>query len=750
MRVLHISRRSFLVALNLSLGGLALGAFPDDARAAKDSAQRIHETFNPNVFIHIANNGDTTIVCARSEMGQGVRSSLPVLFADELGADMARVTVVQADGDRAYGDQATGGSSSVRGRFQWLRRIGATARVMLVAAAAQKLHVPASSLDAHDHRVWHKASGRSIGFGELAPLAAKLPVPDAKRAPLRPRSELAHLGKALPLLDAPAQVTGRAEYAADVRLPGLLVAVIARPPVVGARVRRFDASHALAVPGVRHLVEMPEPAPPYKYQPWGGIAVVADNTWAALRGRALLAVDWTESENDGYDSTAFRAELERSVSNPGLVYKQRGDALAALRAAKTRVEADYYVPHLPHLSMEPPCATARLSGDQLEIWTSTQSPMDAQAEAARVTGLSRSDVVVHVTFLGGAFGRKAMADFVSEAAFLAKHLRVPVRVQWTREDDVQHDYYNAVSLQRLTAGLDAAGKVVAWTRRTAFPPISSIFDATIDTPSARDLEQGVLDLALDVPNVRAEACSAKAHVRIGWLRSVYNLFHAFATGCFFDEVAAARGVDPRDNLLELIGPPRHVSLAELGVSSLRNYGASLSEHPVDASRLRAVIERVTAACRWSDRHKDGRALGLAAHRSFLSYSAAAVSLKRVPGGRAHVDEVWVAVDAGTILNADRVRAQMEGSVLFGLSFALFGGVEFHAGRAVQSNFDGVRLVRVADAPRRIHVDIVKSELAPGGIGEPGTPPVAPALANAAFALSGERVRAAPFGEKLGM
>ncbi|MCA9594973.1 MAG: xanthine dehydrogenase family protein molybdopterin-binding subunit [Myxococcales bacterium] len=743
MEARHVTRRSFLLGLNLSLGGLALGFFPGAALALENSVQRIRSTFDPNVFIHVSESGEVTIVCHRSEMGQGIRSSLPVLLADEMGASMERVRVVQADGDKAYGDQNTDGSTSIRSHWEELRRAAATARTVLIAAAATKLSVPPGSLVARDGTVTHDKTKRSLSFGDLAPIAAKLPIP--KSVKLRPDSELLHLGKELPLLDGPAYVTGKAVYAADVRLPGLLVAVIARPPVVGARVKKLDASSAKKIPGVRHVIEMPAPKKPWAFQPWGGVAVVADNTWAALRGRAALVIEWTESENDGYDSAKFRGELARSVSAPGKVHKQKGDAEAALQSAAQQVEAEYYVPHLPHLSMEPPCATAHFDNGKLEVWASTQAPQRARTEAAKTLGIPEQDVTVHVTFLGGAFGRKSKADFVAEAAVLAKKVGAPVRVQWTREDDVQHDYYNTVSFQRLSAGLDAEKKVVAWRRRTAFPPIASVFNATADTPSAGDLQQGVLDLALSVPNVRAEACSAKAHVRIGWLRSVYNIFHGFATGSFMDEIAHARRIDPRENLLELIGAPRKLSLSDLGISDLSNYGAPLSKHPVDAGRLRGVVERVTDACGWS--HRKDRALGLAAHRSFLSYVATVVSLVK-EGNRVRADEVWVALDAGIVVNAERARSQMEGAVIFGLNLALFGGVTFEKGRAQQTNFHDLRLLRIADAPRKIHVEIVKSDQLPGGIGEPGVPPVAPALANAWFALSGKRARSLPFGKDL--
>lgn len=759
-----IARRTFLAGLNLSVGGLALGFFASEAEAQKPTnepsgrpgpkpqtssqAQELAAPgLNPNVFLHVAPDGVVTIVCHRSEMGQGIRSSLPVLIADELGADMARVKIVQADGDKAYGDQNTDGSSSVRTIYEDMRRVGATARVMLVAAAAKRWKVKPEDCEARDHAVFRRGGKETLGFGELALEAGKLAVPKPADVKLRPRSELRHVGQPLPLLDAPAYVTGKAAFGADVRLPGMLIAVIARPPVVGGRVAKFDASKALGIPGVKRVIEIPAPAPPYMFQPWGGIAVLAENTWAAMRGRAALDITWEHGENTAYDSEAYHQTLIEVIRAPGTPVRNVGDTEGALAKAARLIEAEYHVPHLAHVPMEPPVALARVEAGTCEVWAPTQNPQAARKEAARVLGLSEEKVQVHVTFLGGAFGRKSKADFVSEACWLAKEAGVPVRVQWTRDDDLQHDYYHSVSAQRLSAGLDASNKVIAWRHRTAFPPIATVFGAP-GKPSARDLQQGVLDLALSVPNVRAEVCEAKAYVRIGWLRSVYNIFHAFAVNSFIDELAHARGEDPRDVRLELIGPPRAATLKELGIEQLANYGASLEEHPVDAGRLRGVVERVTELSRWKDRKKEGRALGLAAHRSFLSYVGVVVSAVHKPDGRVGIDEAWVVVDAGTVINPDRVRAQMEGSIIFGMSLAMHGAVTMKGGVPQQSSFHNYRLVRIAEAPRKIHVEIVQSEGAPGGIGEPGVPPVAPAIANAIFALTGQRIRELPLSRSL--
>jgi len=733
------TRRAFLEYS----GGLAVAFIAGRALAVmpgKGQAIATAPGFDPNVFVHVATDGWVTLVCHRSEMGQGVRSTLPALLADEMGADMARVKIAQADGDKKYGDQKTDGSSSIRNGYDDLRRAGATARTMLVAAAARRWNVSPNSCEARDHAVFH--GKRSLGFGELAAEAAKLPVPDPGDVKVRPRSELRHVFRDLPLVDAPAIVAGKAQFGADIRLPGMLVAVIARPPVVGGRVARYDGKRALAIPGVKRLVEIPTPKPPYGFQPWGGIAVLAENTWAAMRGRGALEIEWDAGENADYDSDRYRVELSKSVRAPGTVARNVGDVDGALSKAARLVEAEYHVPHLAHVPMEPPAAVAQVKDGKCEVWAPTQYPQEARTEAAKTIGFSEDRVQVHVTFLGGAFGRKAKSDFVAEAAFLAREADQAVRVQWTREDDIHHDYYNAVNTQLLTAGLDERGKLVAWRLRTAFPPISSTFKPT-NQPSAGDLQQGITDRPLAVANVRAETCRADAHVRIGWLRSVYNIFHAFSVNSFIDEIAHARGADPRDVQLEILGPDRIVTLAELGVDKLSNYGDSLEKHPIDTARWRRVIERATTMARWDQRRADGRVLGLAAHRSFLTYVAVVASVVRNGDGQIAVDEAWVAADAGIVVNRERARSQMEGAVIFGMSHTFHGGATMKHGATVQSGFHDYRLARIAEAPKRISVDIAQSDAPPGGIGEPGVPPVAPAIANAVFALTGLRFRDLP-------
>lgn len=735
MRI-EVTRRSFLAGLGAAAAGLALGvrAIPEAAAAAAAPS-----AFAPNPWIQIGSDGVVSIVCHRSEMGQGIRSSLYVLIADELGADPAKVVIVQGDGDPRYGDQNTDGSTSIRNFYEAMRQVGAVARTLLIEAAARRWRVPAARLVARNDAVHDPVTGKSLPFGALVAAAAKLPVP--KTAALRPASELTHVGTELPLRDAPAFVTGAAKFAADVRLPGMLTAVVARPPAVLGKVDKLDDARARAVPGVREIVQLPAPTAPLGFQPLGGVAVIADHTWAAIRGRAALDIAWEAGPNGGYDSEAYGKALLAAVRAPGEVARKVGDADRALAGAARVVEAEYQVPHLVHAPMEPPAAVARIDGDRCEIWACTQDPQTAQEMVAGALGIDKSKVTVHVTFLGGGFGRKSKPDFIVEAALLARAAGAPVRVQWTRDDELRHAYYHTHSAQSLAAGLDDAGRLVAWRHRVAYPSISSTFAKDVVRPSTGELGQGVIDLPLDVPSVSIETGVAPAHVRIGWMRSVCNIQQAFAVHSFIDELAHATRRDPRDMVRQVLGKPRQVTLAELGLAQLRNYGAPLAQHPIDVARFHHVLDRATEAAGWDRR--GGRALGLAVHRSFLSYIAVVAQVSKNARGEYAVDEAWIAADCGRVINVDRVRAQLEGAFIFGMSALLYGAITMKQGAVQQRNFRDYPLVRIPAAPRRLHIDLVSSNAPPGGVGEPGVPPVAPAIANAIFALDGTRARDLP-------
>jgi isoquinoline 1-oxidoreductase beta subunit len=672
-------------------------------------------------------------------MGQGVRSSLPVLIADELGVDPAHVVIVQADGDEKYGNQDTDGSSSVRIPFIALREAGATARMMLISAAAKRWRVPPSKLDTRDGSVWNGKT--SLAFGELVEEAKRQPVP--KKVTLRALKDLPHVGKELPQRDAPSVVDGTAKYGADIVLPGMLTAVIAHPPVLFGKPSKIESDRALAVKGVRRVVELPHPKAPINMQPLGGVAVLADHTWAAMRGRAALDITWDDGPNASHDTTAYTASLRASAAEAGKVMRKVGDVEDALAKAASKVEAEYTTAYLAHAAMEPPAAVADVKGDKVEVWACTQNPIGIRDQIVDSLGVKKKDVTVHVTLLGGGFGRKSFPDFAVEAAQLSRVANAPVRVQWTREDDLRHGTFHTTSAQKLTAGLDATGRVVAWRHRIAYPSIGSTFDASAERADDGEVGMGATDLPLTVPNVSVESCKAPAHMRIGWLRSVCNIPQAFAIHSFLDELATQAKRDPRDVMVELFGPARVLTAKELGVPKLDdNYGSPIDKTPFDVARLHRVIERVSDMSGWSRRGT--RALGMAAHSSFASWVAIVASVEKGRRGELRVDEAWIAADCGFVINPDRVRYQMEGAFLFALSNALHGAITVENGTVVQTNFHDYKLLRMPEAPRAIHVELIASEAHPGGAGEPGVPPVAPAVANAWFALTGTRLRTMPF------
>lgn len=729
----RINRRGFLLGVAASGAIVALG--PMAARAASGP-------FTPNVWMRLDPDGTVHLTCNRSEMGQGVRSSIPALLAKELGASLDRVRVVQAQGHPQYGDQNTDGSRSIRNQYEMLRRMAAVGRVALEQVGAQRLGVPTGAVACRDHAVVHPPSGRSIPFGELAAAAASAPLPDPAKVTLR--SDLPAEGWDLPLIDSKSLVTGAAQFGADVHLDGMCVAVIRRPPVLGSAVERVDATAAKAMKGVIAVIEMPAPTGAPGFQPLGGVAVLAEDTWIARKAAQALQITWTKSPHDGASWASDLAAMRAAVATPGTPRRVVGEAEPALTRAATRLQATYVVPYLAHAALEPPVAIARRTAEGCEIWTSVQTPQRARSLVAERLGIAPDAVQVNVTLLGAAFGRKSKPDYVVEAAFLADAAKRPVRVQWLREDALTQGYIHACSVQTLEAGLTADGKVDAWRHRIASPTIGSTFSADARELRDSELGQGLADLPLAIPHLAIETHPVQQRMRIGWLRSVYNINHAFAVQCFLDEIAHARKVPLPDLVKEVFGPPRQLTEAEAQIK-ISNYGASLAEHPIEVARYHRVIDRVRAMSGFDAPAPAGRARGFAVHRSFLTYVAVVVEVSRLPDGRPRVEQAWVVADAGRIVNRERVRAQLEGAVIFGASLALHSRLDYAGGRITTDNFQGYRLLRMHEAPRRIEVEVITEGEAPGGIGEPGVPPVAPAIANAWFALTGERARALPIG-----
>ncbi|NPU69101.1 xanthine dehydrogenase family protein molybdopterin-binding subunit [Bradyrhizobium sp. 83012] len=754
LKVENVSRRAILQTLGLA-GGFVLAApllsRPAFAAYETGAGKMPHGTVvDPKIFVSIAPDGIVSILAHRSEMGTGVRTSLPLIVAEEMEADWSRVRVVQAPGDEVkFGNQDTDGSRSTRHYLLPMRQIGAMARAMLEAAAAKKLGVPASEVKAVNHEVVHSASGKRLGFGELAADAANQPVPAVDTIKLKSPKGFRYLGKGqVSIVDLHDITVGKAHYGADIRLPGMKYAVIARPPVTGGKVKSFDPAEALKVSGVEKVLEVKGWPWPSKFQPLGGVAVIARNTGAAIKGRDALKVEWDDGPNAAYDSVAYRAELEAAARQPGLVVRQEGDVEAALKSADKVITGEYYLPHFAHASMEPPVAVADVKGDKAEIWAPVQSPGGTREDVAKTLQIPIENVTVNVTLLGGGFGRKSKCDFALEAALLSKELGAPVKVQWTRDDDIQHDFLHTVSVERIEAGLDKSGKVVAWRHRSVAPTILSTFAAGADHAAPFELGMGLVDMPFEIANIQCENPAAKAMTRIGWFRSVSNIPRAFAVQSMMGEIATATGRDQKDMLLELIGSPRIVKLAS--VKDLWNYGEPYESYPIDTGRLRRVVEFVAEKGNWGRKVGKGRGLGIAAHRSFVSYIATIVEVEVDDKGKLTVHQVDSAIDCGVFVNPERIQSQLEGAAIMGLSLAKYGEVSFKNGRVQQRNFDDHPVVRIDEAPLITNVHIVPADpdAPPSGVGEPGVPPFAPALANAIFAATGKRLRALPIGKQL--
>ncbi|MGA9963844.1 MAG: molybdopterin cofactor-binding domain-containing protein [Terriglobales bacterium] len=749
----NVSRRNFLQGV-LSAGALVLcvrfvhkSFWVADAASGSRADQSV---LHPSVYLGIDTDGTVYIVAHRSEMGTTSRTSLPLVLADELDADWSRVKVEQAIGDPRYGSQDTDGSHSIREFYQPMREAGATARLMLIRAAAQQWGVPEAECTTDLHAVVHQAAGKKAGYGELSAAAAKLPVPKKDELKFKPASAWRYVGKGQTSYDLQDICTGKAKFGMDARVEGMVYASIEHPPVLGGKLKSFDEKAPLQVKGVRQTITIETFTPPHHFQPLGGVAVIADNTWSAMQGRQKLNPVWDNGPNAVYNSDQYKKELQATARKPAKAARNQGDVDTAFAQSAKTIEAEYYVPHLAHASMEPPVALADYRDGKVTVWASTQNPQAVQEVISQKLGIPKEAVTCYVPLLGGGFGRKSKPDYAAEAAILSKAVGQPVKVVWSREDDIRFDYYHTVSAMYMKAALGTDGLPTAWLQRSVFPSIGSTFDVKATAASAGELQQGWTDLPFNIPNIRAENSGAAAHVRIGWLRSVANIYHAFAAQSFADECAHAAGRDSLEYLLTLIGPPRIIDVKK-SAPDYPNYGGSLEAYPIDTARHRRVIELAAEKSGWGKRRLGkGQGMGIAVHRSFLTYVATVVQVEVNDQGELRIPRVDTAVDAGLVVNPEATRSQFEGAAVFGASLARFGEITATNGAIDQSNFDSYPVTRMNEAPYQTNVYIVESSSPPAGVGEPGVPPFTPALCNAIFAATGKRVRELPLSRtKLG-
>ncbi len=711
-----ISRRHFLVGAGVVGGGLLVGlqlAKRADLQAANAVRQ---QPLAPNAFVRIAPDDTVTIVIGKSEMGQGVYTGLPVILAEELDVAPTRIGVEFAPVDPAYNHpfiplQFTGGSMSTLSSYEQLRQAGATARAMLLAAAAQRWRADVATLRTENGRVMSADGKLSATYGELAASAAALEVP--KNVALKDPATFQYIGKSQPRLDNVPKVTGSALFGLDVELPNMLIAVVARSPVVGGRLKGFNDSDTRAIPGVVEVRQVPT-----------GVAVYAENTWAAIRGRDALKLLWDEGEHADFSTNKLREEYRKRLARPSLVAKTVGDASGALRSAARRLDAEYELPFLAHACMEPLNCVVEVSDDRCEIWVGTQNQSPDRDAAAAILRLPPERVVLHTLFLGGGFGRRAnpSSDFVREAVQVAQALpKRPIKTVWTREDDTRGWWYRPFVMSRVRAGIDTDGLPVAWHQTIVSQPIvkTTPFAAMVQNNIDPTSVEGASDMPYAMPNLLVDLDDGNPAVPIQWWRSVGHTHTAFVVNSALDELAALGGTDPVDLRRKLlVEKPRHL----------------------------AVLNAVAEMAGWGSAPPAGRARGVALQESFGSIVAQIAEVS-VSGSDVRVHKVWCAVDCGLAVNPDGVVAQMEGGIIYGLTAALYGEITIEKGRAVQGNFDTYPMLRMNESPE-IAVRIVNSNGPMGGAGEPGTPTIAPAVTNAIFAATGKRIRRLPIAASL--
>ena len=725
-----ISRRKFVTRSALAGAGLLIGVYLPGTSLAAQENEKAKKKPGPNPFdayIHVKPDGKISLIVAKSEMGQGIKTGLAMILAEEAEVDFNSVIVEQAETrPDIYPHMGTGGSSSTQGNFTPLRQAGATVRELMITAAAQKWNVPKKECEAKKGTVVHEKSSRHATYGELVEAAMKLPMPDPATVRLKNESDFELIGHSTPRVDIPAKVNGSAVFGLDVRVPDMLFAVVARCPTFGGKHKQFDAAKAKAVLGVKDVFEIP--ALGRDMFTAGGVVVVADSTWAAMKGRDALQITWDQGAAVSESTDTLHTALHAGAGKPGKRVRNDGNVDTVLPTAAKKVDATYEFPFLAHATMEPMNITVHARSGEAEVWAPTQSPDWVQRTVAKILGLPPKNVIVHTTYLGGGFGRRYMADYPAEAAQIAKVVGKPVQLVWSREDDMTHDFYRPAACHKMHGAVDANGRPLAWSHTIASTSINAFWGPP-NNPKPEESEIGGAEqMPYAIPNVRLEYNAVASNVPPLWWRSVEHSFNGFAVECFIDELAAAAGKDPVEFRRGLLVKPA-------------NWKAKSEEDP-DPARLRAVMELAAEKAGWNKPLPKGKGRGIATYHSFGSYIAEVAEVS-VEGDSFKIDRMVAAIDCGQIVNPDAVKAQAESAIIYGMSAALKNQITVKDGAIVETNFDAYDPIRINEAPP-IEVYLMKSKDDPGGMGEPALPPAAPAVANAIFAACGQRVRKLPF------
>ena len=698
--LLKPTRREFIKVVGLSGGGLFLASYVPFQNVLTNPSNE-PKIFSPSVYLRIDSNGVVTVIFHRSELGQGVKTALPMLVAEELEVDWEKIVIEQSDADTKYGNQSTGGSTSIRLNYEPLRVAGATARMMLITAAAARWNVSPENCYAEKGYVINKLTDEKSGYGELVEDASKLPV--LKNVPLKDPKDFKLIGKRIHRVDTPDKIYGKAKFGIDIVIPGMFYAAVSRCPVFGGKVKSFDATRTKSLPGVVNV-----------YQISSGIAVVADSTYRAFKGRDALNIEWDYGKYANVNTEDIRNELTKYTNEDGYEFESKGDVKKEPEKGEKEIAALYEVPFLCHAQMEPMNCVARVENDKAEIWAPSQTPQDARTQSSNVLGMSEDNVTVHITLMGGGFGRRLVNDFAVEASEISKASGKPIKLTWTREEDMKFGWYRPPSMNVLEGSVSEDGKPLKYSHHVIAPSIIQMRFASNLPPSQYDIKEGAVGLQYQIPNMRISGTIISTHIPISWYRSVYNSQNPFASECFIDELAYAANKDPYEFRRDMLP---------------------------DDSRLKNVLNVAAEKSGWGKTLPKGKGRGIAIAECYESYNAQVAEVTIV-GNKIKVDRYVVVVDCGIVVNPDIMESQMQGVIAFALSGALKGKITIKNGRVEQGNYDDYPILRYNEMPK-VEVHYIKNFFKVGGIGEVGMAACPPALCNAIFAATGKRIRRLP-------